>query len=469
MNKRMWAHLGSWQGALVAVMLPSLVTCATLPVADAVKRPADVKPVAFEGTNGPVSAARSSAILERLEGADGVSNMLQRHLLSEQNINLDSPLVLGNRLVLLQDGPATYQAMFAAIRAANQSIHLETYIMDDDEIGQQFSELLLHKQAQGVQVNLIYDSVGCINTPQAFFDRLIGGGIQVVEFNPINPMNDNGNDWQLNNRDHRKLLIVDGRIAFVGGINISNAYSSNPFSRRAKKNRQQVGGWRDVHSQIEGPVVAEFQKLFVATWQKQNGPPLDHVMLYPVLAHAGDDIVRAIGSAANDPNSPIYLTLLSAFAHAERTINLTVAYFVPDAQLLQALIDAAGRGVSVTMILPSYTDSWLMFHLGRTHYEELLSAGVNIYQRRGAVMHAKTVSIDGVWSTIGSTNLDWRSFIHNDELNAVILGRDFGTQMDTMFAEELGESEVMVLKQWRERPWLDRFREWLAGFAAYWL
>ncbi len=469
MNMSVWRLLDPSRATVVSGLLLGLVACAALPVADAIKPAAELNAVAFEGANGPVSVARSSVILERLEGAESTSNMLQRHLLSEQNINLDSPLVLGNRLVLLQDGPATYQAMFVAIRAATQSIHLETYIMDDDEIGQHFSELLLQKQAQGVQVNLIYDSVGCINTPRAFFDRLISAGVQVVEFNPINPMTDNGNDWQLNNRDHRKLLIVDGRIAFVGGINISNAYSSNPFSRRAKKNRLQGAGWRDVHSQIEGPVVAEFQKLFVETWQKQNGPLLDQASLYPALSKAGDDVVRAIGSVANDPNSPIYLTLLSAFAHAERTINLTVAYFVPDSQLLKALTDAAGRGVSVTMILPSYTDSWLMFHLGRTHYDQLLSAGVKIYQRRGAVMHAKTVSVDGVWSTIGSTNLDWRSFIHNDELNAVILGRDFGAQMDTMFAEELGESEAVVLKQWRDRPWLDRFREWLAGFAAYWL
>ena len=196
---------------------------------------------------------------------------------------------------------------------------------------------------------------------------------------------------------------------------------------------------------------------------------MDQTGFYPLLAKAGDDMVRAIGSTANDPNSPIYLTLLSAFAHAELTINVAVAYFVPDAQLLRAITDAAGRGVRVAMILPSYTDSWLMLHLGRTHYEELLRAGVRIHQRRGAVMHAKTVSVDGVWSTIGSTNLDWRSFIHNDELNAVIIGRDFGAQMDAMFADELAESEEILLEHWRDRPWFDRFREWLAGFAAYWL
>lgn len=468
MNESTW-KLGITRMDTLAGLSPSLLTRETLPEATSFELSIDVTPVVFKGANGPVSAARCANILERLEGAEGGSTLLRQHLRCEQQINPASPLVLGNRLVLLQDGPATYQAMFAAIRAARHSIHLQTYILDDDEIGQRFSELLQKKQAQGVQVRLLYDSVGCIHTPRSFFDRLTGSGIQVVEFNPINPMTDNGNDWQLNHRGHRKLLVVDGRVAFVGGINISKAYSSNPFSRRRKSANPRAAGWRDVHSQIEGPVVAEFQKLFVDSWQKQNGPPLDQSGFYPALDKAGDDIVRAVGSTPHDPNSPIYLTLLSAFAHAKRTINVAVAYFVPDARLLRALTDAAGSGVRVTLISPSYTDSRLMLHLGRIHYDELLRAGVHIYQRCGAVMHAKTISVDGVWSSIGSANLDWRSFIHNDELNAVIVGRDFGAQMDAMFAEELVESEAVLLARWRERPWSDRFQEWLAGLAAYWL
>jgi cardiolipin synthase len=425
--------------------------------------------VDFEGAHGPVSTARSEAILGGLEDKAGATDVLQKHLGHEQAFNLGSPLVLGNKLVLLQDGPATYQAMFAAIRGAKDHINLETYIIDDDEVGKQFSDLLLEKQAQGVQVNLIYDSFGSLGTPGSFFDRLKSGGIQVLEFNPVNPLADDTKPWVLNNRDHRKLLVIDGRIAFVGGINISKVYSSNPFSRRSRKKRNKIAGWRDIHLQIEGPVVAEFQKLFLDTWSKQQGVPLNQRNYFPQLASQGEEIVRAIGNTANDPQSPIYLTLMSAITHAEREVHLTIAYFAPDKQLLQALMDAVERGVDVKLVLPSYSDSWAVFHLGRSYYDRLLKAGVHIYQRRDAVMHSKTASVDGVWSTVGSTNLDWRSFLHNDEINAVILGRNFALQMDAMFARDLAESETITLDQWQQRSLMSRVKEVIARFGAYWL
>jgi cardiolipin synthase len=163
------------------------------------------------------------------------------------------------------------------------------------------------------------------------------------------------------------------------------------------------------------------------------------------------------------------MTLISAISHAERNIQLTIAYFAPDAQLREALVDAAQRGVKVLLILPGQSDSWPVFHLGRSHYTELLKGGVHIYERRGAIMHAKTASIDGVWSTIGSTNLDWRSFLHNDEINAVILGRDFAAQMDAMFQQDLAESDAISLKQWQRRPLTLRVKEMLARIGAYWL
>lgn len=443
--------------------------CASLP--DAAREMQTPRPqaVQFESARGPVSAGRSAAIVEGLERTSGDTDILQKHLAIEQAINIGSPLVLGNRLVLLQDGPATYQAMFAAMRTAKDHINLETYIFEDDDIGRQFADLLLERQAAGVQVNLIYDSVGCLNTPKEFFERLRGGGIQVLEFNPVNPLAGKKKEWLLNNRDHRKLLVVDGRVAFIGGINISETYSSGSSSRPARKKDPKTTGWRDTHLQIEGPVVAEFQKLFMDTWSKQKGPPLAKKNYFPKLDKKGDEIVRAIGSTSDDPDSPIYLTLLSAIEHAEQQVHITNAYFAPDPQLLKALTDAAQRGVEVKLILPSHTDSWAVFHAGRSHYSKLLRAGVKIYERRGAVMHSKTASIDGVWSTIGSTNLDWRSFLHNDEVNAAILGRDFARQMDAMFAHDLAESDAVDLDRWKRRSLLLRLKEGAARLAEYWL
>ena len=287
---------------------------------------------------------------------------------------------------------------------------METYIIEDDEVGKRFADILIEKQAQGVQVNLIYDSVGSINTPKTFFQRLADSGVRVLEFNPINPLTAKSG-WDVNQRDHRKLLIVDGKTAFLGGINISSVYSGGSFSH---KSRQRPGGglpWRDTQMQVEGPVVGEFQKLFLATWAKQKGSPLAAREHSAQLGNKGREVVRAIAGTSDEPYSLIYATLLSAINSAETSIRLTNAYFAPDPQLLAALKDAVGRGVDVRLILPSNTDSWLVFYTGRSYYGELLGAGVKIYERRDALLHAKTALIDGVWSTIGSTNLDWRSFL----------------------------------------------------------
>jgi len=455
--------------ALAICCLLTGAGCATLPDAAREMETPHTQVVEFEGARGPVSAGRSDAIIDKLQSTSGDIDILQKHLAMEQAINIDSPLVLGNHLTLLQDGPATYLAMFAAMREAKDHIHLETYIFEDDDIGKQFADLLLERQAAGIQVNLIYDSVGCLNTPKEFFERLSAGGIQVLEFNPVNPLAGKKKEWLLNNRDHRKLLVVDGRIAFIGGINISETYSSGPSTRSGRKKGAKPAGWRDTHLQIEGPVVAEFQKLFLDTWSKQKGPPLTGKNHFPALDKRGDDIVRAIGSASSDPHSLIYLTLMSAIDSAEQRIYLTNAYFVPDPQLIKALTDAAKRGVEVKLVLPSHTDSWATFHAGRSHYSKLLRAGVKIYERRGAVMHSKTASIDGVWSTIGSTNLDWRSFLHNDEINAAILGRDFSRQMDAMFARDLAESDAIDLERWEQRSLMLRLKEGAARLAEYWL
>lgn len=460
-----------WSAQLAAGLI-GLAGCAALPVADHDKViPATVE---FEGQHGVVSAAHGEQLLQQLERETEAPEMLRTHLAYEQAIALDSPLVLGNKVTLLQNGPATHAAMLAAIRAAVDHVNLETYILDDGELGQEFATLLLEKQAGGVQVNVLYDSVGGLLTPQSFFERLREGGVAVLEFNPVNPLAKNPKTWRMNNRDHRKQLVVDGRVAFIGGVNISEGYSSLPLGRptkgaRSPKNADDDDGWRDTHIKIEGPVVAEFQRLFIETWSRQAEAPPTPRHYYPELAEQGDEIVRAIGSRADEEASPIYLTLLSAITRAEAEVHLTVAYFGPDAALLQALTGAARRGVKVKLVLPSHTDSAAIFHLGRSHYTRLLKAGVEIHERQGAVMHAKTAVIDGVWATIGSSNLDWRSFMHNDEINAVVLGGEFATQMDAMFVADLAESEQVLLSEWRRRSLWLRVKERLARFGAYWL
>lgn len=447
--------------------LARLTCCASLPtlVPDLARRPGP--PVQLEGARGPLSAAQSKAILDRLASRGQDTSIFDRHLALEEAI-VGSPLTTGNRVVLLQDGPATYRAMLSAILAARDHINLETYILDDDDVGQRFAQALIDKQRQGVQVNLIRDSVGTLGTPVAFFERMADSGIKVLEFNPVNPV-EARKDWELNQRDHRKLLIVDGRTAFLGGINISSVYSGGSSSGGMRARPAGTPAWRDTDLQLEGPVVAELQKLFLATWESQKGAPLAEKNYFPRLESAGREVVRAIGSSPEEPYSLIYATLLSAIESAETSVHLTNAYFVPDPQLLAALEAAAGRSVDVKLILPSQTDSWLVFHAGRRYYDRLLRAGVKIHERRGGILHSKTALIDGVWATVGSTNLDWRSFLHNYELNAVVLGADFGRQVQAMFDKDLAASDAIALEQWQRRPLRVRVKELLARAWEYWL
>lgn len=454
-------------GPLLLTCVLALSACKSLPVIvpDMARTPADRK-VQLEGARGPLSAAQSKAILDRLRGSGQDTDIFARHLALEEAI-VGSPLTTGNKVVLLEDGPATYRAMLEAIAKAKDHIHLETYILDDDEIGQQFSGALIERQLAGVPVHLIRDSVGTLKTPEAFFKRLTDAGIKVLEFNPVNP-GKTRKEWELNERDHRKLLIVDGRVAFLGGINISAVYSSGSsasFSREAGPRE----AWRDTHLQIAGPVVADFQKLFMSTWAAQQGEPLPARNYFPPPEKAGNEVVRAIGSSPDEPFSQIYATLLSAIGSAETSVYLTNAYFAPDPQLLTALEDAAARGVDVRLILPSKTDSWLVFHAGRGYYERLLRAGVRIFERQGVILHAKTGLVDGVWATVGSTNLDWRSFLHNHELNAVVLGTGFGSQMQAVFDKDLARSTEITLAQWKRRSIDNRVLEGFSRLWEYWL
>jgi cardiolipin synthase len=461
MGIRAAARLAAAAGAL------AFAGCSMLPVITPDMAPADPGSVRFQTASGKIlSAERSRQIVARLSQGAAGGDMLADHLAVEQEL-AGEPLSLGNRVTLLQNGPNTYAAMLGAIADAHDHIDMEAYIFEDDDAGRQFADTLLAKQRSGVQVNLIRDSVGTLGTPRAFFDRLQAAGIQVVEFNPVNPLRAKAG-WDVNQRDHRKLLVVDGKTAVLGGINISSVYSGSS-ARLGGPEKTSSLPWRDTDLQIDGPVVASLQKLFLESWDTQEGPPLAPRDYFPSLAAQGREVVRAIGSGPDQAVNQNYVTLISAINSAERDILLTNAYFVPDPQLIRALVAAVARGVDVKMIVPSVTDSWLVFHAGRSHYATLLRGGVKIYERREALLHAKTALIDGVWATVGSTNLDWRSFLHNQELTAVILGPEFGEKMREAFEHDLAASDRITLEAWERRPVSTRAKEWFSRLWEYWL
>ncbi len=441
--------------------------CATLPdVSEVINdAPTSQAPRQIVSTRGLISAKKSKAIMERLKRSVDPTDILERHTAVLESVT-ESPLTKGNKVTLLADGPATYAAMFKVLQNAKDHINLESYIIEDDETGRKFSDLLLQKQAEGVQVNLIYDSLGSMNAPDSFFQRLRDGGIQVVNFNPLNPLNTR-EEWGLTHRDHRKILIVDGNVAIIGGINISKVYSSSPFKR--KKNEKAPIHWRDTDIQIEGPAVAEFQKLFLDTWQKQQGPKLSDRNYFPELKEMGNSLVRVVGSTPGETNRIPFIMYVSAIDFAEHSIHMTNSYFIPDDQIVKSLTDAARRGVDVKIILPGATDSTLVFYAQRYHYSELLKSGVKIYEHSTSLLHAKTAVIDKVWSTVGSTNMDFLSLLHNDEVNAVILSHGFADEMEKMFVRDLENSRQIRWDEWKKRPLFPIIREWFVNLFVRWL
>ena len=449
-----------WRALIFIIGVNCFGGCGTLPDSYALMHDRRMYRRHFKvvSSQGPLSADESKQIIKNLEARSGKTDILGRHLAFEQAIS-GSPLMLGNQVTLLENGGDTYRAMFGAIEGATHNINLETYLFESDKIGDKFANALIAKQQEGVQVNIIYDGFGSMLTRGGFFERMRASGIQVVEFDPLNPFAA-GFHWAPIHRDHRKLMVVDGTIAITGGINISGVYSS----RRSKSRNSSdsiLNSWRDTDVQVEGPAVSEFQELFVANWRNQGGAPLKVEDYFPALDNKGDQIVRVLGSVPQD-FSTIYVTLISAIRNAETNVYITDAYFAPDSQMLESLETAARRGVDVRLLLPGKTDQPLIGPAARAHFSELLDAGVKIYLWQGQMLHAKTATIDGVWSTVGSSNLDWWSIARNDEINTVVLSVRFGGQMNDSFMHDLKNSEQIDATVWEQRSALERIDEAIA-------
>jgi len=444
---------------LLGIALGTLGACATVPNVEPVmdqSANADAKPQ-LAGARGPLSVEQSKAILDKLRTQAPDSDVLQRHLAIEETI-AESPLMVGNRTRILHDGTATFSAMFAAIQSARDHINLEYYIFEDVESGgEHIGDLLLAKRAKGVQVNVIYDSYGSNATPAAFFDRLKAGGVNVVDFNPVNPLD--ANSVSPDNRDHRKILVVDGTTAIVGGVNLSADYQIRPLAKSGAIEGKPSQFVRDTDLQIQGPAVAQVQKLFLEHWSAQKGPALDETKFFPTVPPKGGEVVRTLGSAPKDAVPRYYVTMLSAIRTAEQRISLSTAYFVPTEKEVSDLIAAAQRGVEVRLLLPSESDSELALTVGRSNYRELLEAGVKIYETRNETLHSKAAVVDGVWTIIGSSNFDRRSVIFNDEIDAVVLGRETGQQMEAMFEDDFKKAMPIDLATWKDRPISTKIKE----------
>jgi cardiolipin synthase len=422
--------------------------------------------IQVEGAKGPLSRRAAAAVLKHLSEQAPDASALERHLTIEQTVS-GSPLYTGNRVSVVRDGADTFAAMFAAVHGAQRYLYLEYYILEDVSFnGEQLSDLLIARRQQGVQIDVIYDGVGSLSTPAELFDRLRAGGIHVRPFNPIMRLS---SPFSINDRDHRKMLIADGRLALIGGVNLSRDYQSGSGGASSGSERAEAPAkgsatlphepWHDVDLQIEGPAVRELKFLFEQHWLDQGGAAAELISEVEALVARGDEVVRIIGSQGGQLMPRYYATLLSAIRTAATQIWVTAAYFVPTHQEKSALARAARSGIDVRLLLPSHSDSGAALAAQQSHYSDLLKAGVKIYQREDGILHSKTVVVDGVWSIVGSSNFDHRSVLFNDEVDAVVISVATGTQLDRYFQEDLQHASAIDLTSWKQRPLSRKLRE----------
>ena len=461
------SRTGLVQHLALAILFALLSSCVTQNVRNA--RQGRTPPIV--AAQGALAPAKADALLESALGDLGGDPGI-RTLIEDVRHDTSAPLSAGNLVTLLIDGPRTFESIRSAIQSAQHSVHVETYIFSDDELGSKFADLLIEKRQQGVAVRVIYDGIGSMNTPDAFFDRLRDNGIEVREFRPLNPIK-TPLLWKINNRDHRKIVVVDGVVAFTGGINISGAYSSSP-SAKPGPDRGVQEGWRDTHVRIEGPAVVQLQKLFLDIWERAGeDDSTSHACgedCFPTPSVAGKQLVTIIANDGDDPGDrSLYATYLAAFQHASTRIWITQGYFAPNEDLLKALTTAVKRGVDVRLIVPGFTDSGLILHASRSNYTRLLKGGVHIYERTDALLHAKTAVIDGVLSVVGSANLDMRSFVHNNEVDAIVVGREFAQRMEEMYLRDEQVAQALDLKTWKQRSMWERLKEFGSSLVGYWL
>lgn len=362
----------------------------------------------------------------------------------------------GNRLTLLRSGEAFFADLFATLEAATSSIALEFYIVRDDRTGQRLAGILQRAAARGVRVELLYDYIGSFDTPASFFRLLEEHGIRCAPFNP--PPFRRKLSW-FDRRDHRKIAVIDGRIAYVGGLNIGDEYAGAGDTARS---------WQDMGIRLEGPAAPELRQLFGENWQEATGVPPDE-RPFPVPSPQGSDAVAIVNGGPHQTRSRIRAAFRMGIAGAVTSICIETPYFVPGPRFIRALLRAVRRGVRVLLILPAESDVPLVRLVNRSYYATLLKGGVELCERQGTILHAKVMLIDNTWAVIGSANLDQRSFHRNYEVSVIVSSPSFGKQVAELFLAERAGSQPVSLAEHERRGWPIRLLERLLAPLGWFL
>ncbi len=374
--------------------------------------------------------------------------------LRSMNVLLGPQVIAGNRVQALLNGDQIFGDMLKAIRAAKKTITFETYIYWSGAIGEEFTKALAERAQAGVKVHVLYDAVGSQKIDDKMIQRMKAAGVEVGIYNPVR--------WytltKMNNRTHRKILVVDGRIGYTGGAGIADEWSGNA---------QDPEHWRDTHFRVEGPSVAQMQAAFMENWIEITGEVLHGADYFPELPKAGSHLAQFFISSPGGGGESMQLMYLMSIAAAAKAIQLSAAYFVPDNNEVKMLVDARKRGVRVQIIAPGkQTDSAVVRRASRSTWGDLLRAGVEIYEYQPTFYHCKVMIVDGVWVSVGSTNFDTRSFSVNDEANLNVYDRDFARAQAKIFEDDLGKSKRISLEQWESRPWTERLWEHTMGLLS---
>ena len=364
---------------------------------------------------------------------------------------LGPPIVEGNKVDTLLNGDQIFPAMLAAIRSATTTITFETYIYWSGTIGQEFVDALAERAAAGVRVHVLLDWVGSVKMEDSLLQAMERGGVEVRRFHEPHWSN-----WdKLNNRTHRKLLIVDGRVGFTGGVGIADQW------RGQARNPDE---WRDSHFRVEGPVVAQMQAVFLDNWMRATGKVLHGEAYFPDLKPAGQLAAQMFSSSPSGGSESMQLMYLLSITAARKTIDLANSYFVPDELTIKTLIDAARRGVKVRVLTPSgHIDSEVVRKASRGSWGPMLEAGIEIAEYEPTMYHVKGLVVDGHFSSVGSTNFDNRSFRLNDEANLNVLSAEFGRVQQEVFAADWSKARRISLEEWQRRPISERMLERLAS------
>ena len=364
---------------------------------------------------------------------------------------LGPAIVNGNRIVTLLNGDEIFPSMLEAIRSAKKTITFETYIYWSGKVGDDFAKALAERARAGVKVHVLLDWVGSGKAKKDYIDEMKAAGVEVDKYHPLRWYNFS----RVNNRTHRKLLVVDGRIGFTGGVGIADKWSGHA---------QDPEHWRDSHFRLEGPAVAQMQAAFMDNWTKTQSKVLHGEEYFPKLDSAGPSQAQVFKSSPREGSESVRLMYLLSIASARKRLLIANSYFVPDDLSVKTIADARKRGVDVEVIVPgTKIDSELSRKASRSRWGDLLEAGVEIYEYQPTMYHCKVMVIDDLWVSVGSTNFDNRSFRLNDEANLNIYDADFARRQVNDFEEDRKRAHRVTLAEWQHRPLSEKILEHAAG------